>query len=263
VVEYLLLPAAGLVLLGVLAVQFLVHGVTYGPRARRAMLLLGVPVAAAGFLVGVLSHLRPLWGRVAVGGVVAVVCYLGLATGAVLRWRLRKLAALGGDVTALRQRLAARRREVEALFWEMAAHPERPSVAAMPAESAVQVPDGTAVLHAWRSADPAKMSVRAVLMDRWRAEFARCSRAELLRRARVLEAASGDVPEDERDALEARLATLWLVYAALPEAPAAEPAPSPRSRWDDARRDVARLQAEMADVLRQHGILRRRRLPLD
>lgn len=259
-VEYLLIPAAGLLLAAGYAVQFLLHGVSYGPRTRRALLLLGVPIAAAGVLVGALSGLRPLWGRTALGAAVAVLGYIAAATGVVVRWRLRKLAALAGDLRAVRQRLEARRREVEALFWEMAARPERPAIP--PEVEAGPPPEGAAAVEAWRVADPGAISERSALIERWRVEFSRASRAELLARARVLEAASADVPEGEREALEARLQTLWLVCATLPETPAPGGA-TPRSRWDDARREVARLQAEMADVLRQQGVLRRQRLPLD
>ncbi len=261
-VEYLLLPAIGLLLLGCLSVQFLVQGVVYGPRSRRVISLLGIPAVVVGGVVDALTHVRPLWGRVALGGMAALACYVGLASAAVFRWRRLKLAALAGDLSALRQRLETRRREVEALFWEMAAHPERPSATPAEVESAVRVPDGAALLRAWQSADPAEEASRAALIHQWRVEFARCSRAELLRRARVLEAVSRDVPEDQSDTLGARLAALWSAVTALPEQRSVG-VESPRARWDDARQDVARLQAEMAEMMRQHGVLRRRRLPLD
>lgn len=266
-IEYLVIPAAGVVLLGLLAAQFLLHGVSYGPRTQRAMLLLGVPAALLGVLVGAAAHVRPTWLRVVIGLVASIPFYLVVATVAVLRWRNRKLAALVGDVSTLRLRLAQRRRDVDRLFWEMSAETDRRTKPVVQPEVVAPVDDGATVVHAWKSAEPAKVAARTALIAQWHGEFTRCTRSELLGRARVLEAASGDVPEDQRDALEARLATLWMVYRDLPQEPVVPPddldAPSPRARWDAAREELARLQADLTRLMRQRSALLQRRLPLD
>jgi len=267
VLEYLLIPAAGVALVGLLAAQFLLQGVAYGPRARRVVLLLGLPAATVGVLVGAATPVRPAWLRVALGVLAALACYLAVATAVVWRWRNRKLAALVGDVAGLRLRLAQRRRDVDRLFWEMSAATDRRPPPPGRAEPVSMGEDGAVVLHAWQSAEPAKVAARAALIAQWHGEFARCGRGELLGRARVLEAASRDVPEDQRDALEARLATLWLVYRDLPEevkrAPTDLEGPSPRARWDAAREELVRLQADLARILSQRSVLLQRRLPLD
>lgn len=260
-VEYLLLPAVGVLLLVGRAVRFLLQGVTYGPRARRAMLLLALPALAAGAALACLSHLHALWGRLVLGGVVACGVYIGVATLVVWRWRGRKVAALAGDVVRMRQVLAQRYREVETLFWEMASHPER-AAAPRGARHRPGPPDRFRPAAAWVEAEPAAAAARRDLAERWRGEFERCDREELALRARVLEAATQDAPPEERPSLEARLAVLWSVYGDLPATPL-DPGETPRQRWDRARQEIARLQEEIAQTVQQRAALRRRRLPLD
>ncbi len=260
-VEYLLLPAVGLVLLVGWAVRFLLQGVTYGPRARRAMLLLALPALAAGAALAGLSQLHALWGRLVLGGVVAGGVYVGVATLVVWRWRCRKVAALAGDVVRLRQVLAERYREIETIFWEMAAHPER-AAARRGTRRRPRPPDRFRPAAAWVEAQPAEAAARRELADRWRGEFERSDREELALRARVLEAATQDAPAEERPALEARLAVLWSVYGDLPATPL-EAGDTPRQRWDRARQEITRLQQEIAQTLQQRAALRQRRLPLD
>ncbi len=268
-VEYLLIPAAAAAFAGVLAVQFLVEGASYGPRARRVLCWLGVPAAMAGLTAGAVADLRPTWLRVGVGLVVSVASYLALATACVRGWRERKVSLLVGDPAGLRRRLQERRREVERLFWQLSAERvRRPALRPPEAPAlAVRVPEGEAVLRSWQAAEPSQAEGRAALIRQWRGEFARCGPTELLGRARVLEAAARDVPEDQRDALEARLAALWLAYAQTPgvaqaEGPTAADA-SPHARWEAARAELERLEQELAELLAQRGALLRRRLPLD
>ena len=257
-VEYLLVPAALLLIAMVAATQFLLQGVRYGPRSRRTLRWLVVPALLSG--VGAAQPVSVAWwlrALVAIG--TAAATYLALAGALVLRWRNRKLVALVGDVPALRQRVATRRRELQRLFWLMAAGPVLPADRAAP-DSPV---DWKGVVDRWCAVVPA----RAAQVRQWRAEFRRVPRAELAGRARVLEAAVRDAPAGEGEALRARLGVLWLAHAQA-ETPGDGAAHVPdagtaRLHWERTRHELAHLQEELAHLLHQRSTLLRQRLPLD
>jgi hypothetical protein len=264
-VEYLLVPAAALALLALLGIQFLLQGVSYGPRSRRALALLTLPAAVAGAGAAAEAGGRP-WVRVLVGLPVGGLTYLALACTAVLHWRARKVAALVGDVRALRRRLAERRREVDRLLWQTGG----PAAVRVPAPVGGGPPPADpavwgAAVDRWVQARPDQAAARRAQIDAWQAELRRCSRAELAARARVLEAAWRDAPgEEEALALRARLGALWLVYGELPsEAVEAGQGAGAAGRLAVARQELARLQEELTRLLRQRAELLRRRLPLD
>ncbi len=258
-VEYLLVPAAGAVLVGLLAVQFLLVGVSYGPRARRLLLLLAMPAAVAGAAVGVVLPLRALALRMAAGLITALVAYLALAASAILAWRERRIRALVGDVGAIRRRLATRQREMERLLWA-AAPPAEPEPA-----SELRGEDWAAQLQEWLASEPADTARRRAQAAEWQAEFRRAGRAALAARAKVLEAAWREAPEGpDRLARGARLAALWLAFSSLTQPRVEAAAPSAGvAGLAELRADVAHLQEELAHMLELRQTLLRRRLPLE
>ena len=257
-VEYLLAAAAGLVLVGILAVQFLVQSVSYGPRTRRAMLLLLVPaglVAAAAALA-----IRPLLGRLLLGVAAGTACYLAAAAAAVFRWRQRKISGLIGDVGSLRRQVIRHQREVDRIFWQGQGDAQVAEPGRVPLRDDGE--DGTLERFV-REGSGAR--ARLAQLAAWRSEFGRLGRSELRARARVLEAVAVDAPDAEQAlALRAKLATLALVYRDRPEEPAARPGDAGHApRLEEARRELARLQAQLGAVLQQRSTMRQRRLPLD
>ncbi len=255
-VEYLLVPAVVLLVAMVAAVQFLLQGVRYGPRSRRALRWLALPaLLAGGAVAGVLPE--AWWGRILLGAVTTLAAYLCFASALVLRWRNRKLTALVGDVPALRQRVATRQRELQRLFWLMAAAP----AGAGDRRDLGPRADWKEVVESWCAVVPA----RAAQVRQWRAEFRRVPRAELAGRARVLEAAVRDAPAGEGEALRARLGVLWLTHAqsSSDDVPHAPDAGTARLHWERTRHELAHLQEELAHLLQQRSTLMRQRLPLD
>ncbi len=260
-VEFLLVPAAGLVLAALLAVQFLAGGVTYGPRARRILALLTGPAAALGAIGALTVSSRALWLRTTIGSVAGLSGYLLMATVAVYRLRDRKVAALIGDLRAVRRRLADRQREVERLLWS--ARSAMPPSEPLPAAGAE---DWGSLLQQWLGAEPAQVERRRSQLAGWEAEFRRDGHAALAARSRVLEAGWREAPEGpERLARGARLAALWLVLRSMgpPESDPIAGASMSRNRLAVARQELARLQEELDHLLQQRGALLRRRLPLD
>lgn len=257
-VEYLVVPAAVLLIAMVAAAQFLLQGVRYGPRSRRTLRWLVVPALLSG--VGAAEPVSAAWWlRVLLGLGTAVAAYLCSAGALVLHWRNRKLAALVGDVPALRQRVATRRRELQRLFWLMAAG------AVQPGDGREVEPraDWKDVVDRWCAVVPA----RAAQVRQWRAEFRRVPRAELAGRARVLEAAVRDAPGGEGEALRARLGVLWLTHAqgeaSRDGGPPTPDAGTARRHWERTRHELAHLQEELAHLLQQRSTLVRQRLLLD
>lgn len=260
-VEFLLVPAAALVLAGLLALQFLTNGATYGPRARRVLGLLLVPAAAVGAGCALAVSSGSAWLRAGVG-LAAVACgYVALATITVYRWRDAKVAVLIGDARAVRGRLSERQREVERLLW----------AGAVPQPAPGPLPNGAgqdweAVLAEWLRAEPAQTERRRHQAGTWEAEFRRAGATALAARSRVLEASWREAPEGpERLARRARLAALWLVLQSLgePAVDASEPPTASATRLAVARQEVARLQEELDHLLQQRSALLRQRLPLE
>ena len=281
-VEYLVGAAAAIVLAGLLAAQFLLQAVSYGPRSRRLLLLLGLPAAAAAGAVGAGADLRPVWGRAAVAAATGVGVYLAVAAGAVARWRNRKIAALVGDAAALRRQIAHRQRVLDELYWQVGAAPAPPPpAAALPEVPALSEGECREAIAAYVAVDGPASPGRAAEVAGWRREFLAVAAADLRARARLLEAVAADAPEESsRLALRAKLAALVLAYRSKVRAGGAGRAASARSGrpgpepWaahgggdgdgeQEARRDLSRLQAELASVLKQRAALRGRRLPLD
>lgn len=274
-VEYLVAVASAVVLAGLLAGQFLLQAVSYGPRSRRAMMLFALPAAAGGLAVAGVVAMRPAALRAVLGITVGLSVYLTVATSAVARWRNRKVAALVGDVAALRRAIAARQRAVDELLWrpepEGQAAPVPPpglADAAWPSE-----PECAEAIDRYVGAPGSAGRARAAQVAAWRREFGPLSPRDLQARARVLEAVAADVPEEaDRMALRAKLAALALAYRGrlqgrgAPE-PRADAVPAPSGSWpaapNQARKELTRLQAELAAVLRQRTALLARRLPLD
>jgi hypothetical protein len=256
-VEFLLFPAAALLLLALLAVQFLLVGFAYGPRTRRLLALLGVPAAAACAVLVVVLPSRPVARGVA-GVATGGFLYLALAVAVVLRRRERKLAELVGDVRALRRQLAERQHQADKLFWQLQGEGRpraaRPRAAAGPARG--RTPRGRRGAEIQRIQQTQASQLRA-----WREELGSWEPKDLAARARVLEAARLDVPEAQRQWLDARLAVLWTVYRERSDSQ--REAADVRRRWEDARRDVAQLRERLVELQRQRALLRGRRLSLD
>ncbi len=263
-VEYLMIPTAALILLALLAVQFLAHDVRYGPRTRRALALLAVPAAAVAVLLAGAWQDRPWWSRLLLGALVGGLVYLGAATLLVLHWRSRKADQLVGDVRALRRRVAEQQRELDRLFWEAAGAP--PTAGVDDPQDRPSRHEWLAVLRQWQRAVPTEVARRAAQLSEWRAEFARSGTAELRARARVLEAAWRDIPDEEqRQAVRARTAVLWLVHDELegtdrgPRRSSAEV----REQWDRAQQTLTELRGQLASLRQQRTELLQHRLPLD
>lgn len=263
-IEYLLFPAAFLVLLGLLGVHFLLTGFSYGPHARRGMWWLALPAAAGCAAVSLMLPVRAHAVRLLLGLFTGSAVYVGAAILLVVRYRERKLAALVGDVGALRRRIHEGQREVDRLFWQLSAA-ARPR-AWTPATRTSQVGDArgelVVSLRSWQQAGgPREASSRAAHLAEWRNEFRRCAPEDLAARARVLEAAREDAPEEQRGWLDARLALLWSVYGE--HNAERRDATALRERWDAARREVTRLRQELGATIQQRAGLLQRRLPLD
>jgi hypothetical protein len=257
-------------------VQFLLQGVTYGPRTRRLLALFAVPAAVAAAAVAAVTHGRTAWLRALLSAGAGLGVYLSVATSAVLQWRNRKIVALVGDVGLLRQRVAQRRRDVDRLFWQEADAPgpgePDPDPGADQDLSAMSDAECVAVMRRWVEQEPRQARARAAQLDEWRADLRRCGRMDLLARARLLQAAAADAPDaSARLALEAKLAALAAVYRERRTAePARSPSPTPGTRVRDVRIELARAQAdlahlqnELARMVQQRATLLRRRLPLD
>ncbi len=260
-----MLPGLALVLGGLAAMQFLLRGVRYGPRSRRRMLLLAAPAALAGVLMLLIWPVRPWVLRLTIALPAAGLVYLVVAVTLVLRWRDRQLVRLVGDVRGLRRRLATLRQEIDRLFWIAGGQgSERP--VPPPSTDRPSPHEWAAVVRQWQRAVPAEVSRRAAQLAEWRAEFARTGVAELRARARVLDAAWRDIPEGEqRQAVRARTAVLWLVHDELEEAGRQMPmAPSAaQERWEEMREEARQMEEDLSARLRERAELLRHQLPLD
>ena len=255
-VEYLLFPAAFVLLLALLAAQFLIGGFTYGPRTRHTLWLLTAPAATGYAALALALPWRPL-PRLVVGLVAGAILYLAMALVAVLHSRERKLAAVVGDVAALRRKVVECQRESDRLFWQWQGGGR--VVAFRPA--ARRTADVPALRDWQRAGGPREERLRATRLSEWREEFRHSAPEDLAARARVLEAARLDVPEGERAWLDARLAVLWTVYRECSTGQREEA--DVRHQWEGVRRETARLQEQLAELQRQRATLRRQRLSLD
>ena len=264
-VEYLMLPGLALVLAGAVAVQFLMHAVRYGPRSRRRLAWLAVPAAIATVALAVFSPVRYWPSRLAIALPVGALLYLTAAVACVLRWRTRQVTRLVGDVAALRHRLMERRKELDRLFW-MSANDAPDGGGAAPVVDRPSRHEWAAVVRQWQRAVPAEVTRRGAQLAEWRAEFARTGLQELRARARVLDAAWRDIPEGEqRQAVRARTAMLWLVHDELEDAQRKVPlaASAARERWEQVREETRRLEEELDQRLRERADLVRHQLPLE
>lgn len=260
-----MLPGLALVLAGAVSVQFLIHGVRYGPRSRRTLALLALPATLITAALVAFSPLRPWSTRLATALPTGALLYLVAAVTLVLRWRSRQLTRLVGDVADMRRQLAARHKELDRLFWMSAAG--APASAASPAAGdRPSRHEWAAVVRQWQRAVPAEVARRGAQLAEWRSEFARSGLAELRARARVLDAAWRDIPEGEqRQAVRARTAMLWLVHDELEDAQRKAPlaASAAREQWEQVREESRLLEEELTQRLRERADLARHQLPLE
>lgn len=260
-----MLPGLALVLAGAVSVQFLLHAVRYGPKSRRALALLALPAALATAMLVLFAPFRHWPARLATALPTGGVLYLAAAVTVVLRWRNRQLTRLAGDVAPLRRRLAERRHELDRLFWMSADGVAEPGEELAGADRP-SPHEWAAVVRQWQRAVPAEVARRGAQLAEWRAEFARSGLAELRARARVLDAAWRDIPDGEqRQAVRARTAMLWLVHDELEGAQRALPlgASAARARWEQLRAEARDLEEELEHRLHERAILARRQLPLE
>ncbi len=260
-----MLPGLALVVAGALSVQFLVHSVRYGPRSSRALTLLALPATVVTAALVVFSPLRPWPARLATALPTGAFLYLVAAVTLVLRWRNRQLTRLVGDVAAMRRQLARRHQELDRLFWMTGTGAAASAAPAAPGDRPSRH-EWAAVVRQWQREVPAEVARRGAQLAEWRAEFARSGAAELRARARVLDAAWRDIPEgDQRQAVRARTAMLWLVHDELEDAQRKAPlaASAAREQWERVREEARRLEEELGQRLRERADLARHQLPLE